>query len=93
MERPLLTRARCSQNEFSAAFRKSPIKRAKLRGLNRNAAVVLGNIGTVDDVDVLTRTLEDPDALAHEHSAWALHRLGTGRAASSHGVHSALATI
>jgi epoxyqueuosine reductase len=31
------------QAEFSAAFRKSPVKRAKLKGLQRNAAVVLGN--------------------------------------------------
>jgi len=29
---------------FRAAFRKSPMKRAKLRGLKRNAAVVLGNM-------------------------------------------------
>ena len=33
-----------SQEEFSAAFRKSPMKRAKLAGLKRNAAVVLGNV-------------------------------------------------
>ncbi|MEX0909349.1 MAG: tRNA epoxyqueuosine(34) reductase QueG [Gemmatimonadaceae bacterium] len=32
-----------SQEQFSVAFRKSPMKRAKLRGLKRNAAVVLGN--------------------------------------------------
>jgi epoxyqueuosine reductase len=32
------------ENTFRAAFRKSPMKRAKLRGLKRNAAVVLGNI-------------------------------------------------
>ena len=31
------------QETFSAAFRKSPMKRAKLRGLQRTAAVVLGN--------------------------------------------------
>jgi epoxyqueuosine reductase len=37
--------------EFSAAFKGSPMKRAKLRGLKRNAAVVLGNIRTGDDVD------------------------------------------
>ena len=29
------------QGAVSAAFRKSPMKRAKLRGLRRNAAVVL----------------------------------------------------
>jgi epoxyqueuosine reductase len=32
-----------SQEEFSAAFRKSPMKRAKLAGLQRNARVVLSN--------------------------------------------------
>jgi epoxyqueuosine reductase len=31
------------QEAFSATFRKSPMKRAKLRGLQRNAAVVLDN--------------------------------------------------
>ena len=33
------------QDAFSAAFRKSPMKRAKLRGLQRNAAVVVRNAG------------------------------------------------
>jgi epoxyqueuosine reductase len=32
-------------DEFSAAFKGSPMKRAKLRGLHRNAAVVLANVG------------------------------------------------
>ncbi len=31
------------QEQFSAAFRKSPMKRAKSAGLQRNAAVVLTN--------------------------------------------------
>ena len=35
------------QEEFSAALRKSPMKRAKLAGLRRNAAVVLGNLDTL----------------------------------------------
>jgi epoxyqueuosine reductase len=34
------------QDAFSAAFRKSPMKRAKLAGLRRNAKVVLGNADT-----------------------------------------------
>ena len=32
------------QDAFSAAFRKAPMKRAKLAGLHRNAAVVLHNV-------------------------------------------------
>lgn len=51
------------------------MKRAKLRGLKRNAAVVLGNIGTVDDVPVLERALDDREPLVHEHARWALSRL------------------
>lgn len=65
-----------SQPEFSAAFRGSPMKRAKLRGLKRNAAVVLGNVGAPDDLDVLTQALDDEEPLVREHAAWALRRLG-----------------
>jgi epoxyqueuosine reductase len=64
------------QEEFSAAFKGSPMKRAKLRGLKRNAAVVLGNVGTVADVPVLEQALDDPEPLVREHAAWALARLG-----------------
>jgi len=50
------------------------MKRAKLRGLKRNAAVVLGNIGNADDIDVLGRALDDSDSLVREHVAWALQK-------------------
>src|SRR5688500_263666 len=64
-----------SQTEFSGAFKLSPMKRAKLRGLQRNAAVVLGNVGTTDDVAVLTRALDHAEPLVREHAAWALAKL------------------
>ena len=63
-----------TQAEFSAAFKGSPMKRAKLRGLKRNAAVVLGNVGTVEDVPVLQQALDDEEPLVREHAAWALRR-------------------
>jgi epoxyqueuosine reductase len=72
LSRSMLT---TTPERFSAAFKDSPMKRAKLRGLKRNAAVVLGNIGDSDDVDVLTRALDDPDLLVREHAAWALERV------------------
>jgi epoxyqueuosine reductase len=68
-----------SQPEFSSAFRNSPMKRAKLRGLKRNAAVVLGNRitgGDAEGAEALEGALHDPDALVREHAAWALSRLG-----------------
>jgi epoxyqueuosine reductase len=64
-----------TQVEFSAAFKGSPMKRAKLRGLKRNAAVVLGDIGNPDDVPVLERALDDPEPLVREHAAWAIDRV------------------
>ena len=51
------------------------MKRAKLRRLKRNAAVVLGNVGTADDLDALTRALDDPEPLVREHAALALRQL------------------
>jgi epoxyqueuosine reductase len=64
-----------SQEEFSRAFKNSPMKRAKLRGLKRNAALVLGNIGTTEDVELLERALDDPEPLVREHAASALAQL------------------
>ncbi|HEX7941115.1 MAG TPA: hypothetical protein VF488_04895, partial [Gemmatimonadaceae bacterium] len=67
-----------TQEEFSAVFKGSPTKRAKLRGLKRNAAVVLGNVGTVEDVGVLTRAPTDDEPLVREDAAWALARISSG---------------
>ena len=64
-----------TQEEFSRAFNNSPMKRAKLQGLKRNAAVVLGNVGDREDVPVLEAALSDVEPLVREHAAWALMRL------------------
>jgi epoxyqueuosine reductase len=61
-----------SSAEFAESFRGSPMKRAKLRGLKRNAAVVLGNVGFVEDEGALEQALDDPDPLVRQHIAWAL---------------------
>ena len=70
-----------SDDGFRAEFQGSPMKRAKLRGLKRNAAVVLGNIGHPDDADLLTRALDDPEELVREHAEWALERIAARAAA------------
>ncbi len=57
------------QAAFGAAFRKSPMKRAKLRGLKQNAVVVLGNTGRADYVDDLAHTPVDADPPVSEHTA------------------------
>ena len=60
---------------FHATFKGSPMKRAKLRGLKRNAAVVLGNIGDTTDIPVLTTALGDDQPLVKQHAAWSLSRI------------------
>jgi epoxyqueuosine reductase len=62
---------------FRAAFRNSPIKRAKRRGLARNAAVVLGNVGDEGDAQALALACGDPEALVRDHAAWALEQISS----------------
>jgi epoxyqueuosine reductase len=66
-----------TDERFRQAFKGSPMKRAKRRGLARNAAVVLGNIGTSDDTPALMAALDDPEPLVREHVMWALQRIDT----------------
>ena len=66
-----------SQDEFNAAFRHSPMKRAKLRGLKRNAAVVLGNMADPAGVPALSAALSDEEPLVRGHAGWALGVIGS----------------
>jgi epoxyqueuosine reductase len=62
---------------FSRRFSRSAVKRAKRRGLLRNAAVALGNTGNRDAVPALASALEsDREAIVRAHCAWALGNLG-----------------
>ena len=60
---------------FRRAFKDSPMKRAKRRGLARNAAVVLGNIGDDTDRDALVIASNDAEPLVRQHASWALERI------------------
>jgi epoxyqueuosine reductase len=74
-----------TDEEFGATYFGTPVPRTKRRGLARNAAVALGNIGTDDDIPVLTDALYHHDEpLVRGHAAWALGQISgrTGSAAA-----------
>jgi epoxyqueuosine reductase len=65
-----------TQEEFSATFRRSAVKRTKRRGFLRNVCVALGNSGDPAAVPALLRALEHEEPLVRGHAAWALGRIG-----------------
>jgi epoxyqueuosine reductase len=74
--------ASLDEEEYRRVFRRSPVKRAKYRGLIRNACVALGNSGAGLEpqareriVKLLDRLAASPDELIAEHARWALDRL------------------
>ncbi|MBA3274610.1 MAG: tRNA epoxyqueuosine(34) reductase QueG [Chloroflexia bacterium] len=70
-----------TREEFGATYFGTPVPRSKRRGLARNAAVALGNIGTDDDIPVLQRVMAGHDEpLVRGHAAWALGNIGGSEA-------------
>ncbi len=61
--------------EFQRTFRSSPVKRAKLNGLLRNAAVAMGNSGDRKHLPRLRRLTQNEDAAVAECARWAIARL------------------
>jgi epoxyqueuosine reductase len=84
---PLLT---ISPEEFRRRFGRTPVKRAKREGLQRNVAVALGNSGDRAAVPALARALREAAPLVRAHAAWALGRLGGADATAA--LRSALAS-
>jgi epoxyqueuosine reductase len=71
-----------TEEKFRTVFRGSPVKRAKWRGLVRNACIAVGNSGLRPDEprygEICTRLSElaaSGDANFAEHAQWALTRL------------------
>ncbi|MEQ8787842.1 MAG: tRNA epoxyqueuosine(34) reductase QueG [Pirellulaceae bacterium] len=60
--------------KFRRRFRRTPMWRAKRRGLLRNAAIVLGNRPHDDSLAALKRGLADQEPLVRGACAWALGR-------------------
>ncbi|MEM8994624.1 MAG: tRNA epoxyqueuosine(34) reductase QueG [Acidobacteriota bacterium] len=65
------------REDYVRRFTRSPMKRAKLGGLKRNAAVAMGNRGDGAYRPALAKCLADEEeALVRRHAAWALGRIG-----------------
>jgi epoxyqueuosine reductase len=64
------------EESWRAATRRTALRRARYRGLLRNALVAAGNSGDVSLVPLVRRHAQGDDALLAEHARWALDRLG-----------------
>jgi len=63
-------------DEFRQAFRRSPVRRAKLSGLRRNAVIVMGNSAQSEFASLLEKLRQDEDPVVAESAAWAAQKLG-----------------
>jgi len=61
--------------KFREVFRGSPVRRAKLSGLRRNAVIAMGNSRSPKFLPTLRTLALDPDASVAEHARWALAQL------------------
>ncbi len=72
---------RWDETTFRDHFEGSPIRRLGLTRWLRNASVVLGNIGTPEDLPALQRLLKSTtDPLVAEHAQWAVDQIENRRA-------------
>lgn len=66
---------RMTEAEFNDRFQRSPLGRPGWQGLRRNAAIVLGNSGDSDLIEVLQKFQNDPSELVREAVYWAVQKL------------------
>ena len=64
-----------NMEEFRRVFRGSPVKRTKLTGLLRNAAIAMGNSGDRKHLSRLRELAQHTDPAVAEHARWAIARL------------------
>jgi len=67
--------AEMNDSQFAETFRVSPVRRAKLSGLRRNAVIAMGNSGDAKFAATLQKLSSDPDPVVAEHARWALERI------------------
>jgi len=73
--------------QFRTLFRKSPIKRIKRPRFLRNVCVVLGNVGTPEDLAALQQAAADPHPLIADHARWAITQIISRNAAGACTIH------
>jgi len=61
--------------QFRDTFRGSPVRRAKLSGVRRNAVVAMGNSGDRRFLPLLEKLGQDDDPVVAEHARWAAKHL------------------
>ncbi|YCM43689.1 tRNA epoxyqueuosine(34) reductase QueG [Verrucomicrobiaceae bacterium 227] len=64
-----------SEDDFRAAFAKSPIKRIKRERFLRNVCVALGNTGTSNDLPLLQDVISRESELVAGHARWAIDEI------------------
>ncbi|HKW24922.1 MAG TPA: hypothetical protein VJN48_04015 [Terriglobales bacterium] len=67
--------AEMNAEQFAETFEGSPVRRAKLSGLRRNAVIAMGNSGNTKFAATLKRLSSDPDPVVAEHARWALEKI------------------
>ena len=75
--------AQMSAEEFRDKFRGSPVRRAKLSGLRRNALISIGNSGELELLPVTENLTLDQDESVAECARWARVQLQQSRKRSS----------
>lgn len=60
---------------FVAAMTGSPLRRLRLPRFRRNVCVVLGNVGTREDLPALEQVAAGGDSMVAEHALWAIKEI------------------
>ena len=67
--------AEMNADQFRGTFRHSPVRRAKVAGLRRNAVIAMANSGNEKFRLTLQRLVDDPDPVVADSAAWGIKKL------------------
>lgn len=71
----LRTMLEWDEGTFKERMQGSPMRRLKFHRFRRNICVVLGNVGTADDLPALERAACGDDSMVAEHAGWAIKKI------------------